>query len=514
MEDNMGEWKLFCRELRSGAKTLAGIRELAGKNVGSFGVYPDSIYAKNGSYVFIARDNGRKALIVYGGGLQEEFQGELCEIDGEAAKICEMNNDNCRTIRRLFPFTNPVNHRGTDITIGLGDRLGLASPGHIRLVKDKPVFPVLAQQSIRELNLTERTYDDVLAAASWAVFQEGYEKGFGADGDHLKTPAEIKMALNAGYTMITLDCSEHIDNRAASLTDSEVDREYMSLPEEDRLALEVKYMGRNISLKDGTKLSFAPEAYKKIVLVYLKAVRYTISIYNDLIKGSGRAIDFEMSIDETLTSTSPESHYFVASELIAGGVEITSLAPRFCGEFQKGIDYRGDLKQFEREFREHVSIAEHFGYKLSIHSGSDKFSVFPVIGRETGGRYHLKTAGTNWLEAVRIITRENPGLYRRMHKFAVENLEKAKKYYHISADTSRVPDIDSLRDDELPGLMDMEDSRQVLHITYGLILTDRDAKGNSVFRDEIYQTLDSCEEAYYSSVEKHIGRHLEALGIK
>jgi 5S rRNA maturation endonuclease (ribonuclease M5) len=101
-----------------------------------------------------------------------------------------------------------------------------------------------------------------------------------------------------------------------------------------------------------------------------------------------------------------------------------------------------------------------------------------------------------------------------MHKFAVENLEKAKKYYHISADTSRVPDIDSLRDDELPGLMDMEDSRQVLHITYGLILTDRDAKGNSVFRDEIYQTLDSCEEAYYSAVEKHIGRHLKALGIK
>ena len=111
---------------------------------------------------------------------------------------------------------SPVVHKGKKVTIGLGDRLGLASPGHIRTVTDLDVFPVLAQQSIRELNLTGRTYDDVISAAAWAVFQQGYKKGYGADGDHLKTAEEVKMALDIGMTMITLDCSDHIDYDAAN----------------------------------------------------------------------------------------------------------------------------------------------------------------------------------------------------------------------------------------------------------------------------------------------------------
>ena len=72
----------------------------------------------------------------------------------------------------------------------------MASPGHIRLIKGKNIFPVLAQQSVRELTLTNRTFDDVLASAVWAVFQEGYRDGYGADGDHLKTAGEVKGALD------------------------------------------------------------------------------------------------------------------------------------------------------------------------------------------------------------------------------------------------------------------------------------------------------------------------------
>jgi hypothetical protein len=220
-----------------------------------------------------------------------------------------------------------------------------------------------------------------------------------------------------------------------------------------------------------------------------------------------------MSIDETLTSTTPESHYFVASELISGGVEITSLAPRFCGEFQKGIDYIGDIEQFKKEFEMHVKIAENFGYKISVHSGSDKFAVFPIIGKATGGEYHLKTAGTNWLEAVRVIADKNPSLYRRMHKFAIENLNEAKKYYHISGDPDNIPDIDQLEDEDLPSLMDKDDSRQVMHITYGLILMEKNADGAFAFRDEIYSTLHKYEDDYCFALEKHIGKHLKGLGL-
>lgn len=509
----MNGWKSFCSNVKTDQIELEQLKELAKTNFEKYQVYPDSLHVAAGALFFIARENGRKFLIILSNGtFPGKFNGSEVSLDNGKAKVCDLTNENCDALCELFPFTKPTNHRGIPITIGLGDRLGLASPGHIRLIKDLPVFPILAQQSIRELNLTGRTYPDVLAAASWAVFQEGYTKGFGADGDHLKTAEEVQMALDCGYTMITLDCSEHIDNPVAALPADEIAERYQKLPQDVRVRLETKYLGKTFDLK-GVSLTFNQADFQKIVLVYLKAINYTIDLYNKLIKNYNRKIDFEMSIDETLTSTSPESHYFVAAELIDAGLEITSLAPRFCGEFQKGIDYIGELSQFNKEFSAHFKIAEHFGYKISIHSGSDKFAVFPTIGKETGGKFHLKTAGTNWLEAVRIIAAKNPALYRRMHRFALENLAEAKKYYHISADPARVPDIDKMNDSELPGLMDLVDSRQVLHITYGLILQAKNPDGTSTFRDEIYETLDKYEAEYYAALERHIGKHLKLLGV-
>ena len=95
------------------------------------------------------------------------------------------------------------------MTIRLGARLGLASAGHIRLVKNYQFRPVLAQQSTRELNLTGRNYGGVLADVVWAVFQEDYQAGYGADhfGDEVKD-----LRLDYGFTMGTLDCSEYINN--------------------------------------------------------------------------------------------------------------------------------------------------------------------------------------------------------------------------------------------------------------------------------------------------------------
>jgi hypothetical protein len=492
----------------------------AEKNFKNYGIYPQSINAYEGSWLFLVRDDEKKSLVLYGkNSYYDDFEGVEPGMACKAVKICDLSNKNCDIIMKMFPFTRPSNHKGKRITMGLGDRLGIASPGHIRLLKELPVFPVLAQQSIRELNLTGRTYKDVLCAASWSVFQEGYTSGFGADGDHLKSREEVKMALENGFTMITLDCSEHIDNKAAAYKQDEVDSKYEGLlyegllNEEERHQLELRYMGKAIRLKDGTTVAFNELDFKRIVLVYLKAVKYTIDIYNELIKNCERDIDFEMSIDETLTSTTPAAHYFVASELIKGGVEITSLAPRFCGEFQKGIDYVGDIEQFEKEFTMHVKIAQYFGYKISIHSGSDKFAVFPIIGKVTGSEYHLKTAGTNWLEAVRVIAAKNPSLYRRIHKFALENLNEAKKYYHISANPLNVPNVDTLEDKELPFLLDIDDSRQVMHITYGLILNASEPDGAFAFRDDIYRTLHVYEEEYYYNLKTHIGKHVEKLGL-
>ncbi len=508
----MGSWKEFCELYDAKNGCPDKLKDQGNDLLSEYGVYPDSVRKLDDTLFFIAVHNRQKCLIVYGqGNVYDKFSGTEVAIGSRKAKVCAMNNENCKVLRSVFDFTNPVSHHGHPITIGLGDRLGLASPGHIRLIRDKKVFPVLAQQSIRELNLTGRTYEDVLSAASWAVFQEGYTSGFGADGDHLKTPDEVKMALDHGFTMITLDCSEHIDNAAASLSAEEADKRYSQLPEAERKDLETKYLGKKFKVSDNLEITFGEHEFKKIVLVYAKAVRFAVEIYNNFIKGLDREVDLEMSIDETLTSTTPQAHFFVASELIDGGVKITSLAPRFCGEFQKGIDYIGDVEQFTGEFGMHAEIAEHFGYKISVHSGSDKFTVFPIIGELSGGKYHLKTAGTNWLEAVRIIADKNPSLYRRMHKFAVANLEEAKKYYHISADVAKIPDIDTLEDSQLPGLMDKDDSRQVLHITYGLLLKAKNPDGSFAFRDEIYETLNRYEAEYYEALQRHIGRHLKEL---
>jgi len=385
------------------------------------------------------------------------FDGAIISSTGGSYKLCPLTTENCKIIREIFEFTRPKSHKGHAVTIGLGDRLCIASPGHIRLIRDLDVFPVLAQQSMRELNLTGRTYDDVLAAAAWAVFREGYKKGYGADGDHLKNHDEVKYALDSGCTMITLDCSEHIPNGLEAV------------------------------------------------------INFTADIYNTHIKGKN--IDFELSIDETQTVTTPEDHRFVAGALKKSNIEIVSLAPRFCGEFQKGIDYIGDIEQFEQEFSVHASIAAEYGYKISVHSGSDKFSIFPIVHKLTNGKYHLKTAGTNWLEAVRVIAAYNPRLYREMHAFALANLPEARNYYHITCDLSKIDPLENTPDSKLPGYLNKDDSRQVLHITYGLILQAKNNDGTLRFYDRIYQTLREHEPEYITALEKHIGKHLIKLGI-
>jgi hypothetical protein len=187
------------------------------------------------------------------------------------------------------------------------------------------------------------------------------------------------------------------------------------------------------------------------------------------------------------------------------------MAPRFCGEFQKGVDYIGDLEQFEKEIDIHAKIARHFGYKLSIHSGSDKFSVFSLIGKYTKGNFHVKTAGTNWLEAMRAVAKCDASLYREIHKFALSMFGEAKKYYHVTTDLDNIPDVDSLADSELVDLFTQNDARQLIHITYGFILNAKDESGAFRFKNKLYRLWRQEEEVYSEMLYRHIGKHLALL---
>lgn len=505
----MEGWKVFFRDLQG--SDVCSFRDTVRVNFDKYKVYPDSIHELDNSLFFLAIDKETKVLIVTGEA-GDRFNGEKENFDGIKIKICPMDNENCNILRHLFDFTNPSYNKNCKISVGFGDRLGIASPGHIRLIKKFPVFPVLAQQSVRELNLTSRSFVDVVAAASWAVFQEGYTKGFGADGDHLKSHDEVKSALESGCTMITLDCSEYIRNDLQNMPESVIREQYALIDRDEKKRLETEYLGQTFSLRSGTKITFPEDDFYTIVLTYYKAIQFMEDIYIHIIAKTSTKIDFEISIDETLLPTSPAAHFFVAMELKKHKVNFMSMAPHFCGEFQKGIDYRGNLPQFESEYILHEEIAQEFGYKLSIHSGSDKLSVFPCIGRYSAS-YHLKTAGTNWLEAVRLIAEKKPNLYRRMHKFALEHFYEATKYYHVTTDLSKIPDTDKLDDSQLPSLMNLDDTRQMIHITYGLILQAKNPDGSSLFYAEFYKTLFDFESYYYELLEKHLGRHLKYLGI-
>ena len=509
----MADLRMFFGQIAAG-QDLAALKQFAQANPG-LGIYPASLHEAGGTVLFMVKTATEKKLVAVkdDGPVFTELTGEERTEEGLKVKTCGLTVENSLVIRKYFPFTNPCSLANERTTFGVGDRLGVASPGHLRLFKEHPnVRPVLAQQSVRELTLTGRDFRGVLAAAVWAVFQEDYRLGYGADGDHLKALADIQTALAEGYTMITLDCSEHINNLRPD-QQAEIDRLYNALPPEVRAKLEAHFSGKTFNLKTGLSLTFTPEALKLNAAIYQQAVNFAIQVFEQFIKPVQDRVDFEVSIDETATPTDPLSHFFVAEQLIQAGVKVNSMAPRFCGEFQKGIDYIGDVKQFEAEYIEHTKIAEHFGYKVSIHSGSDKFAVFPVIGRLSKGHVHVKTAGTNWLEAVKVIIAADPGLYREMHAYALEHLEEAKKYYHISADPARIPALSSLRDDELPALMEKDDSRQLIHITYGLLLQAKDQNGQPLFRDRIYRCLHENEELYVEFLKKHIGKHLELLGF-
>ena len=172
-----------------------------------FDAYENSINKKGSSTVFMAKEAGVDFLIIQG--KNPGFKG--VKLSGGNIKA-PLNHVNANALRKFLPFTAPSKVLGHERSFGLGDRLGIATPGHIRLFEKYDVSPVFAQQSIRELTLTNRSYEDVLDAASFAVFREGYKKAWGADGDHLKNVKDVKNALSLGFTMITLDCSEHINN--------------------------------------------------------------------------------------------------------------------------------------------------------------------------------------------------------------------------------------------------------------------------------------------------------------
>lgn len=485
--------------------------------------YPKSFCSLNGLTYGLIRTQGGKKLAVLGekgSVFADPFKGE-CYHHLSTLKLCDLSTENSDCLMTLFPYTKPIPLRKHPITIGTGDRLGVATPGHIRAIKNFRVRPVLAQQSVRENTQTGRNFKEVIKDAAWAVFQENYQKGYGADGDHLKSLPEVKTALDEGVSMVTLDLYEKLNFEAFHEPKESIDQKFKKeIDEDDAKVIFHLFLDKEFLFKGPRgefSIQFDEEAVKRNALLFYKAIDFVEEIFECIHRhhGGPSHTDFEISIDETPFPTSPENHFFFVLMLNQRGVRIDSLAPRFIGEFQKGIDYRGDIEDFRKQFYQHVLITQDYGnYKISIHSGSDKFSAFPDMGELAKDGLHLKTAGTSWLEAMRLIALTNPLLYREMHRFAISTSKEASKLYHVATDLDRIPKLEDLTDGELPALLDQEDSRKLLHITYGYLLNAKEETGKDLFRDRFYQTLMKYEEDYWSLLESHIGKHLNSLGVE
>ncbi|MCI0423134.1 MAG: tagaturonate epimerase family protein [Acidobacteria bacterium] len=492
----------------SEAQRLAGeLGSLAG-----FRVYPRSISAAHHSVFFLGQDNGSKSVGVLAASSSSThaFSGErrTARVGATEAALTlgPATASNAAMLRRALPFLAPQ-PLGLRKSAGCGDRLGLATPGHIRAIRHFDLAPILAQQSMRENARTGRTPQEVMDDALFGVFQEGWRDGFGADADHLKTAADIDLCAAAGYTFYTIDPGEYVDNAANSAPAEILRQKVEALPwnelESNWKSVEDQLGRKPVDLGE-FKLAISAEELRRAAVKYGRVVAHTVKMYRHLAHVMGpRPFELEMSVDETDAVTSLPEHLYIAHELRRLGVRCVSLAPRYVGTFEKGVDYIGNLDEFEQSFAQHLAVSKTYGpYKLSLHSGSDKFSVYPIAARVAGELVHLKTAGTSYLEALRAIAKLNPGLFREIASFAAGRYPTDRASYHVSAEVSRMPSPASVPDDQLPALLDNFDSREILHVTFGSVLN------HAPFRESFFSALRSDEEVYYAMLETHFNRHL------
>jgi hypothetical protein len=457
---------------------------------------------ENGSRLAVLADPISPALI--------HFEGESSPLQERTLCLCPLNVHNAATLRAQLPWLQP-RPLGLATSAGLGDRLGLATPGHVRAVRavGGNIAPIFAQQSMREMARTERTPQLVMDDATWGIFQEGWQAGVGADADHLKVPADIDICLAAGFTFFTIDPGEHVDNRAES-ADLSLLRELAGKLPADIQPGASGLLGRDFDI-EGLSLHFDEASLLKAAVKYGRAVAHVAMMYRHLGQAAGpRPFELEVSVDETDQPTSHTEHVYIASELKRLGVQWVSLAPRYIGRFEKGVDYIGNTAAFETDLAGHAAIARDFGpYKLSLHSGSDKFSIYPAAMRQTRGLVHLKTAGTSYLEALRTIAAIDVDLLREIYSFARQRYETDKVSYHVSAEIARAPEPEAVSD--WPGLLEQFDAREIVHVTFGSVLTEKTADQKWRFRNRLMDLLRAHPEAYAGNLEKHFIRHLQSF---
>lgn len=498
----------------------AGVVEALVAEVGrrsNLDVYPRSMITAHNALFFLGRQDNTKwfGCLTPNEALFAHLVGQAIEQpesgDGLKLLLGPTNPANAALLRTFLPHLQPQT-LGLRKSAGCGDRLGLATPGHIRALRTvfgdegQGMAPILAQQSIRENTRTGRTPQEVVDDAMWGVFQEGWRHGYGADADHLKTTADVDLCAAAGYTFFTVDPGEYVDDEANTAPLATLRQKVAALPWEvlrsSPAELEQRLADRRVDLGEFA-VTLTSEEVLRAAAKYGNAVAHTVRMAAHLAQVMGdRPYELEMSVDETETVTSLAEHLYIASELQRLGIKVVSLAPRYVGRFEKGADYIGDPAEFARSFAQHAAVARTYGpYKLSLHSGSDKFTIYPIAAQLAGELVHLKTAGTSYLEALRTVAAVAPELFREIAEFAIERYPTDRATYHVSAEAALMPAVRKLPDAALPTVLDDFHAREILHVTFGSVIH------HPSLREPFFHTLRTHEEAYSETIERHFVRH-------
>lgn len=287
-------------------------------------------------------------------------------------------------------------------SFGTGDRFGRQGMAQLKAIAEinrlgVPVVPVW-NKSNREHTIIGSAPADVRAEAASVVTACGYSGSYYVDADHINLETVDKFIDSSNF--FTIDVAHFIGRKPSQDAVTDFKARY------------AKYMGSMSIRSIQQKPEITGEFLEGLAENYLVALEEVRKIYDHIsgIKGRGNFIA-EVSVDEAEIVQGPLELFFILAELKEKGVEVQTIAPKFSGLFAKGVDYLGDVKGFEQEFEQDVAVVQHAirelglpaSLKLSVHSGSDKFSIYPAIGaaiRKFDTGIHVKTAGTTWLEEI------------------------------------------------------------------------------------------------------------------
>ena len=336
-------------------------------------------------------------------------------------------------------------------TIGVGDRFAHQAKAQlqacVQLANDGVDIVPVWNKSNREHDFIGSEPQSVFDAANAAVDSIGWDKGWHVDADHINMETVDKYLECSDF--FTIDVADYIGQ----------------MPEENLI---VDFIDRHPELIGSVYIEGIEKPFEisrvyveEVAAKYLFAVQAAAKIYRHIESNKSEFIA-EVSMDETDLPQTPPELLIILAALADEDVKLQTIAPKFTGRFNKGVDYVGDLVQFEKEFNDDLAVIAHaiskYGLpenlKLSVHSGSDKFSIYPIIGaalRRTGAGVHLKTAGTTWLEElIGLAEAGGEGLLLAKHIYAVafKNVDALCGPYAsvIDIDVNQLPSLENVID--------------------------------------------------------------------